>query len=146
MPFRRRHFKMRFFSMKIVIFFIKISLKYVRKVPIDNKPALVKIMARRRPGDKLLSEPMMCSLPRHICVTRPQWVKQYPTSEYSFLLFQYTHLHSTVHAFTYICHFVLWLELFYGHRSQILRETSNELLNIQHIPIDSQISDRCPGR
>ena len=26
-----------------------------------------------RPGDKPLSEPMMISLPTHICVTRPQW-------------------------------------------------------------------------
>ena len=28
------------------------------------------------PGDKPLSEPMMVSLLMHICVTRPQWVKQ----------------------------------------------------------------------
>ena len=34
-------------------------------------------MAWRRPGDKPLSEPMMASLLlTHICVTRPQWVKQ----------------------------------------------------------------------
>ena len=32
-------------------------------------------MAWRRPGDKPFSEPMMVSLPTHICVTRPQWVK-----------------------------------------------------------------------
>ena len=31
-------------------------------------------MARRRLGDKPLSEPMMVSLLSHICVTRPQWV------------------------------------------------------------------------
>ena len=37
-------------------------------------PPLVQIMAWRRPGDKPLSEPMMFSLPTHICVTRPQWV------------------------------------------------------------------------
>ena len=54
---------------------IKISLKFVPKVPINNIPALVLIMARRWPGDKPLSEPMMVSLPTHICVTRPQWVK-----------------------------------------------------------------------
>ena len=53
---------------------IKISLKYVYRVPIDNKPVLVQIMAWRRRGDKALSEPMMTSLPTHICVTRPQWV------------------------------------------------------------------------
>ena len=54
---------------------LKKSLKYVPKVRINNIPALVQIMAWRRPGDKPLSEPMMVSLPTHICVTRPQWVK-----------------------------------------------------------------------
>ena len=54
---------------------IRISLKFVPKVPINNIPALVQIMAWRRPGDKPLSEPMMVNLPMHICVTRPQWVK-----------------------------------------------------------------------
>ena len=54
---------------------LEISLKFVRKVQIDNIPALVQIMAWRRPGDKPLSEPMMVSLLTHICVTRPQWVK-----------------------------------------------------------------------
>ena len=54
---------------------IKISLKFVPKGLIDNDPALVQIMAWRRPGDKPLSEPMMVSLPTHICGTRPpQWV------------------------------------------------------------------------
>ena len=53
---------------------IKISLKFVPKGPINNIPALVQIMAWRRPGDKPLSESMMVSLPTHICVTRPQWV------------------------------------------------------------------------
>ena len=54
---------------------IKISLKFVPKVPINNIPSLVQIMAWRRPGDKPLSEAMMVSLLTHICVTRPQWVK-----------------------------------------------------------------------
>ena len=36
-------------------------------------------MAWRRPGDKPLSEPMMVSLPTHICVTRPQWVNTLAT-------------------------------------------------------------------
>ena len=53
---------------------IKISLKFVPKGPINNNPALVRIMAWRRSGDKPLSEPTMVSLPTHICVTRPQWV------------------------------------------------------------------------
>ena len=53
---------------------IVISLKFVTKGLINNIPALVQIMAWRRPGDKPLSELMMVSLPTHICVTRPQWV------------------------------------------------------------------------
>ena len=53
---------------------IKFSLKFVGKGPIDNNPALVQIMAWRRPGNKPLSEPMVVSLPTHICVTWPQWV------------------------------------------------------------------------
>ena len=54
---------------------IKIWLKFVPKGRINNMPALVQIMAWRGPGDKPLSEPMMVSLPTHICVTWPQWVK-----------------------------------------------------------------------
>ena len=53
---------------------IKILLKLVPRGPINNIPALVQIMAWRRLGDKPLFEPMMVSLPTHICVTRPQWV------------------------------------------------------------------------
>ena len=45
------------------------------KGPINIIPALVQIMAWRRPDAKPLSEPMMVSLTTHICVTRPQWVK-----------------------------------------------------------------------
>ena len=52
----------------------QISLKFVPKGPINNIPALVQIMAWRRPGDKPLSKPMMVSLTTHVCVTWPQWV------------------------------------------------------------------------
>ena len=38
---------------------IQISLKFVSRSPIDNKPALVQIMAWRRTGDKPLPEPML---------------------------------------------------------------------------------------
>ena len=38
---------------------IQISLKPVPGSPIDDKPALVQVMAWRRTGDKPLSEPMM---------------------------------------------------------------------------------------
>ena len=54
---------------------IKISLIFFPKGRINNIPALVQIMTWRQRGDKPLSEPMMVSLPTHICVTRPQWVK-----------------------------------------------------------------------
>ena len=57
---------------------IKISLKFVPKVPINNYPALVQIMAWCWPGDKPLSEPMMVRLPTHICITRPQRVNFEP--------------------------------------------------------------------
>ena len=53
---------------------IKISLKFVPRGQINNIPALVRIMAWRRPGNKPLSEPMMDSLLTHICIFRPQWV------------------------------------------------------------------------
>ena len=53
---------------------LKISLKFVPKVPINNTPPLVQIMSWRRPGDKPLSEPMMVLSPTHICVARPHLV------------------------------------------------------------------------
>ena len=45
---------------------INISLKFVPKGSINNIPALVQIMAWRRPGYKPLSEPMILSLLTHI--------------------------------------------------------------------------------
>ena len=54
---------------------LKLSLKFVPKVRIDVIPALVQIMAGRRPGDKPLSGPMMVNLLTHICVTRLQLFK-----------------------------------------------------------------------
>ena len=67
-------FKRIFFNENIKVSII-ISLKFVPNVPINNIPALVQIMAWRRPGGKPLSEIMLVKLPSHICVTRPQWVK-----------------------------------------------------------------------
>ena len=55
---------------------IEISMEFVPKSQINNIPALVQIMAWRRPDDKPLSEPMMVSLLTHICVTWPQWVNR----------------------------------------------------------------------
>ena len=70
-PFRRRLFRIYFHESCI---FIRISLKFVPKVPNDNKSALVQVMAWRRPGDKPLSELMLVSLPTYIYATWPQWV------------------------------------------------------------------------
>ena len=69
----RRHFLIQFFNENMWIWH-KISLKFVPKVGIYLIPSLAQIKAWRRTGDKPLSEPMMVSLPTHICVTRPQWV------------------------------------------------------------------------
>ena len=52
---------------------LKISLKCVLKIRINNIPALVEIMVWRRSSDKPLSQPMLDSLRTHICVTWPQW-------------------------------------------------------------------------
>ena len=71
---------------------IKISLKFVPKGLINNIPALVQVMAWRRPGDKPLTEPMEVKLLTHICVTRPQWVN---LSKY--LHFDNYMLHYTFH-------------------------------------------------
>ena len=75
-PFRRRYFQMHSLQWNVGIL-IKFSMKFVPKGPINNIPALVQIMAWRRPGDKPLSEPLMARLAAHICVTRPQRVKKY---------------------------------------------------------------------
>ena len=73
-PFSRRHFQCIFFIENGLIS-IKISLQFVPKGAIINIPALVQIMAWRRPGDKPLSEPMIINLLTHLSVTRPHWVK-----------------------------------------------------------------------
>ena len=77
-----RHFPDHIFKCIFSIVNIKVSitfsLKFVASGPIIYIPALVQIMAWRRPGDKLVSElskPMMVSFLAHICVTGPQWVK-----------------------------------------------------------------------
>ena len=50
-------FKRIFLNKKFCIS-IRFSLKFVPKGPIDNKSALVQVMAWHRTGDKPLSEPM----------------------------------------------------------------------------------------
>ena len=73
---------------------IKISLKSIPKGPINNIQSLVQIMVWRRPGAKPLSEPMMVSLLKHICVTRPQWVNI--TTETDLFLLLLHHRYCTV--------------------------------------------------
>ena len=51
----------RIFLNQNVRILINISLEFVPKGPINNIPALVQIMAWRRPGDKPLSETMLVS-------------------------------------------------------------------------------------
>ena len=75
---------------------IKISLKFVAQGPINNIPALVQIMAWRRPGDKPLSGPMPVSLLTHICVTRPQWFKISPDGPWVTQEITHVRLHDIV--------------------------------------------------
>ena len=56
--FGRWHFQLSFFNENDKIP-IPISLKYVSRSPIDNKSALVQVMAWRRTGDKPLPKPLM---------------------------------------------------------------------------------------
>ena len=62
-------FKRIFFNGNIWIS-INISSKFVPRGPIANIPALVQIMAWRRPGNKPLSEAMLVSLLTDICVSK----------------------------------------------------------------------------
>ena len=67
-----------FSSMKMFEFRLRFHRSLFPKGRIDNIPALVLIMVWCRWGDTPLSEPMSVSLPMHICVTRPHWVKPQP--------------------------------------------------------------------
>ena len=53
---------------------IKISLKFVPRSPIDNKPALFQVMALRRIGDKPLPDQWLPGSPTHMCGTRGRWI------------------------------------------------------------------------
>ena len=65
---------------------IKISLKIVPKVPINNIQVLVQIVAWCPPGDKPSSEPLMVRLSTHICVIRHQWVNSFQWKHVVYLL------------------------------------------------------------
>ena len=83
---------------------IKISHKFVHKGPNNNIPALVQMMAWRRPGDKPLSEPMVVRLPTHICVTRPQWVNCVAVNHW-LLLFR-KRSQTNIWFMTWICNYI----------------------------------------
>ena len=85
---------------------IKISLKFVPKGPINNIPALVQIMAWRRPGDKPLYEPMMVCLLTHICVTRPQWVKSSIWQNAKMITHKW---HLISYALVWVMGYILWV-------------------------------------
>ena len=98
---------------------LKISQKFVPKVPINNTPALVLIMAWRRPGDMPLSEPMMVSLPTHICVTGLNELIGAQVTNFNEFWSKYNIFHSgkliwrcsLKHAGSFVCsHFVTWCE------------------------------------
>ena len=67
----------------------KISLKFVPRVPNNNIPALVQIMAWHQPDQKPSSEPMMLILLTPLCVALPQWSKHSYLSRIGFPLCNY---------------------------------------------------------
>ena len=75
---------------------VKISLKFIPKGPINNIPALVQIMAWRRPGDKPLSEPTR--------TTRTPAFWGYPPPPHDYPYYWPVHFESQVHT---IDHFIL---------------------------------------
>ena len=110
---------------------IKISLNFIPKGPIKNIPALVQIMAWRRPGDKPLSEAMMYNLLTHICVTRPEWVNciRLPIGLLgNEISFQYRSAPKTRPLFTkrqLICRNVLWNLEAARHGLKVIRSLCN---------------------
>ena len=115
---------------------IKFSLKYVPKGPIDNNPALVHIMAWCRLGDKSLSEPMMLSLPTHICVTRPQWVKEMAKSKMGELLGwtgEFGHY--------FLLNLMSWRCLKFNHKTSHFSMTMNDYESLSLVMNQSQLDD-----
>ena len=64
--------------MKNFVISIQIPLKFVPKDPIDNKSALVQIMAWCRPGNKPLPEPMLTQFADNYMWHWRRWVKGKP--------------------------------------------------------------------
>ena len=66
-PFFRRHFQLDFWIENVWIS-LQISLTFVHKGPVNNSPALVQMIYRRRPGDKSMPKRMMVRVLTHIWV------------------------------------------------------------------------------
>ena len=73
--FRRRHFQMHFYEWKLLYFDLNFT-EVLPEGPIDNKPALVQVMAWHRTGSKPSPEPISQSSLGHICGTRGRWVNE----------------------------------------------------------------------
>ena len=65
-----------FFSNEYACLLLRISLRLIHKIQINNIPTLVQIISWCRLGDNPFSEPMMVNLLTCICITRPQWVDE----------------------------------------------------------------------
>ena len=126
----RRHFEWIFLNENVWLS-IKMSLKFVPRGPTNNIPALVHIMAWCRPGDKPLSEPMMVSLPTHICVTRSQWVKvpqkaKLGSALVTIILLHHTRLKSlTAMCLNSVMAKVAWCVLYITRRLRIVKVRGN---------------------
>ena len=75
-------FRWNFVNEKPCIFQIEISLEFVPKGPIDNKSALVHVMAWRQIIDKPYLNQCWPSSLTQICGTKGRWVKQQIVQEW----------------------------------------------------------------
>ena len=114
---------------------IGISLKFLSRVPIDNKPALVQIMAWRRPGDKPLSEPMMTSL--NESTLSPAWESMWDENIYPFPNFPWCITRSQCIKVCVITTYMPYIGLFCDHYRQF---------KSLEIPPDILIAVLCPFR
>ena len=74
LPFRRQWFQTHFLEWECYKFdwnFINVC----PKGPINNTPASLQMIPWRQLGNRPLTEPMVVRLPKHVWLTRPQWIK-----------------------------------------------------------------------
>ena len=128
-----------FFLNENLSILIKIELKFVPKCPFDNIPRLVRVIAQRR-GDKLLSKPIMFSVPTHICVTRPQWVK--PVDKES--MFQNIYVYNFQRCYGLkLCQMLFWLaQESYKRAISLINRASPSVKKLASVPYT--ISNSCP--